>query len=437
MNEFTAPPASPIARGERILSIDVLRGFALLGILVMNIPYFALSQYAFPDPRHTGGFEGLDYAVWHGSELLFNLKMMGIFSMLFGAGVVIFTERAEARGVGPWRLHTKRMAWLLVIGLIHAYVIWFGDILVPYVICGMAVFLFRKLSGRILVVLGPIVMLVAVPLNAPFGGMIAESRVAMLEAQAVVDSGGVLSEEQQGAIDTWVEEYEAFYPSESLLEEEREIRAHGGIRLLYQHAGETFWWETMGMMIWGFWRVSGLMLLGMGLYKLRVLDASRSQRVYGAMIVIGYGVGLTLVSIGINAIRAHEFGAAEFFRADNWWNYAGSVFVSLGHIGLVMTVCKLGALRWLTGALAAVGRMALTNYLMHSVVCTFLFYWWGLGLWGTMSRSELMLVVGAIWLFQLIASPLWLSRFRFGPMEWAWRSLTYWKRQPMRIVVDS
>ena len=194
--------------------------------------------------------------------------------------------------------------------------------------------------------------------------------------------------------------------------------------------------QTVMMLFWGVWRVGGLMLLGMGLFKLRVFDGSRPAAMYGAMAILGYGVGLPMVALGVRAMLAHGFDAVEMLERDGIWNYAGSVLVALGHVGMVMLVCRVGALRWLTGALAAVGRMALTNYLMQSLVCTFLFYWWGLGLWGTMSRGELMLVVVSIWLGQLILSPVWLARFRFGPMEWAWRSLTYWKRQPMRIAVD-
>jgi len=433
IEEQDAAHASPVASGERIGSIDALRGFALLGILVMNIPFFALSQYTYPDPRHTGGFEGLDYLVWYVSELFFNMKMMAIFSMLFGAGMVIFSDRAASKGAAAGPLHYRRMAWLLLIGLVHAYAIWFGDILVPYVICGAAVFPLRRLSGRALVVLGPLVMLVAVLLNAPYGLVMGEAREAMLEAQSVVDAGGALTGAQQGALDAWVDEFEVFYPTPELLAYEADLRNNGGIDLLKKHARDTFFFETFGMLIWGIWRIGGLMLLGMGLYKLRVFDASRSLLFYGAMAAIGYGAGLPLVAAGVSAMRAHGFGGAEFFLTDAWWNYGGSVLVALGHVGLVLAVWKLGALRWLMGALAAVGRMALTNYLMQSIICTYLFYWWGLGLWGTMSRGELMLVVGAVWALQLVVSPIWLMRFRFGPMEWVWRSLTYWKRQPMLI----
>jgi len=434
MNDTNA--ASPVSRGERIASIDVLRGFALLGILVMNIPFFALSQFGWFDPSLTGGFEGWDLTTWKFGELFFNLKMMAIFSMLFGAGVVIFSERSEAKGVSAGRLHYKRMAWLFLIGMVHAYGIWFGDILVAYAMIGCIVFLFRKFPGWLLVVAAPIVMSVAVLMGVGFGFQIDEARTAMLDAQSVLDAGGVPTDEQNTALNVWADEFSEFYPDEGLLEWERDLRENGGAQLLVEHAPDVFFMQTLMMLFWGIWRVGGLMLLGMGLYKLGVFNASRSKKFYSSMIAIGFGAGLPMVWLGMNAMLRNDFDAVEFQKHDSIWNYYGSILVALGHIGLIMLICKLGALKWLTNALSAVGRMALTNYLMQSILCTFLFNWWGLGLWGTMSRSELLLVVGSVWLLQLIVSPLWLSRFRFGPMEWAWRSLTYWKRQPMRISVD-
>ncbi len=434
MNDTNA--ASPVSRGERIASIDVLRGFALLGILVMNIPFFALSMFGWSDPSITGGFEGWDLTTWKIGEMFFNLKMMAIFSMLFGAGVVIFSQRSEAKGVSAGSLHYKRMGWLFLIGMVHAYAIWFGDILVAYAMIGCIVFLFRKFPGWLLVSAAPIVMSVAVLTGIGFGFGIDEARTAMLEAQAVLDAGGVPTDEQNTALNVWTDQFSDFYPDETLLAWERELRNEKGAEILVEHAKDVVFMQTLMMLVWGVWRVGGLMLLGMGLYKLGVFNASKSKKFYVSMIVIGFGVGLPMVWLGMNAMLRNNFDAIEFQKHDSIWNYYGSILVALGYIGLIMLVCKLGALKWLTNALSAVGRMALTNYLLQSILCTFLFNWWGLGLWGTMSRSELLLVVGAVWLLQLIVSPIWLSRFRFGPMEWAWRSLTYWKRQPMRISVD-
>ncbi|MCB9847261.1 MAG: DUF418 domain-containing protein [Phycisphaeraceae bacterium] len=428
---------APIARAERIASIDVLRGVALLGILVMNIPFFALSPYGWPDPFVSGGREGADFWTWVVQEMLFNMKMMAIFSMLFGAGIVIFAERAGARGVNPTGLHYRRTFWLLLIGLVHAYLIWFGDILVTYAMCGAVVFWCRRWPAGALLIVATVMMAVPVPIGAGFGAELERSHAAMVGAMDAERAGALLSDGQIAALERWVAAgYDEFYPDEAMLEAERRLREAGGVALLRENARYSSEQQTTVFLTWGFWRVGGMMLLGMALHRLRVLDASRSLRVYGSMIALGYGVGLTLVWIGARALVAHGFDPAAFFRADGNWNYCGSLLVALGHVGLVMAVCRLGALRRVTGALAAVGRMALTNYLMQSIVCMCLFSWWGLGLWGTMSRGELMLIVGAIWAGQLALSPVWLASFRFGPAEWLWRSLTYGKRQPMRIVGD-
>jgi uncharacterized protein len=175
------------------------------------------------------------------------------------------------------------------------------------------------------------------------------------------------------------------------------------------------------------------MLLGMALFKTGVLSAARSGRFYAGMVAIGYGAGLPLVIAGVvrNFAAGWAYEYSMFFGSQ--YNYWGSVLVALGHVGLVMLFCRSGLLSGLKRVLAAYGRMALTNYLVQTVICTTLFYGHGLGLFGYVERWQQILLVVAIWVVQLVYSPLWLQRYRFGPAEWAWRSLTYGRRQPMRI----
>jgi uncharacterized protein len=184
--------------------------------------------------------------------------------------------------------------------------------------------------------------------------------------------------------------------------------------------------------LWYFWDVTGMMLLGMGLIKLGVFSATRSMRFYAAMAIIGYTIGVPL-----NAYVAYDDLLHNFEPVRSWllaWTYdLGRLTVALAHVGVVMMIYRTGLMRWLTSRLAAVGQMALTNYVMHTVICTLLFHGYGFGLFGKLERFHLLGVVVAIWIFQLIVSPIWLRHFRFGPLEWAWRSLTYWQRQPMRI----
>ena len=154
------------------------------------------------------------------------------------------------------------------------------------------------------------------------------------------------------------------------------------------------------------------------------------------MILIGYGVGIPINYYETNILIENNFSVAAFFESGLTYPF-GRIAMSMGHIGVVMIFCKSNILGFLRNSLAAVGRMALTNYIMHSVICAFVFTGIGFSLFGKLQRHELYYVVFSIWLFQLIASPLWLKYFRFGPFEWLWRSLTYWKIQPIRRTATS
>ena len=187
------------------------------------------------------------------------------------------------------------------------------------------------------------------------------------------------------------------------------------------------------MLIFGsFWPAMGLMLSGMALMKLGVFSASRSKRYYLILAVIGYGAGLPLAYLSARGMIAHDFSFVEKFRIDSPLNHLGGPLVALGHIGLVMLACSYGILGGLRKRLAAAGRMALSNYIGQTLICTTIFYGYGLGLYASIGKAWLMLFVAGVWIVELIVSPLWLGRFRFGPLEWLWRTITYGHRQPMR-----
>ncbi len=128
----------------------------------------------------------------------------------------------------------------------------------------------------------------------------------------------------------------------------------------------------------------------------------------------------------------HRFSTDYVLHGGVFYNVFGSLVVALGHVGLIMLIVQSGAIGWLTTRLAAVRRMALSNYLSDSIVCTTLFYGYGFGLFEHINRTGLAAIVLTIWIMQLLASPIWLKYFRYGPAEWLWRSLTYWRLQPMR-----
>lgn len=410
---FGVAGVDPVRPNERNRAIDALRGFALLGILVMNIPVYGLSHFAFMTPPIDGGFAGADYAAWLGSHLFFDLKMMAIFSMLFGAGFMLMLDRAAARGRSAVGTYYRRIGWLAVIGLLHAYVFWYGDILFTYALCGAVLYPLRRLPAVWLAVIAAALMSVAI--------------------LASVGMGAMFSLMRDSSPDQFAEVLEGFTPPAEVLAEERATMLGSYLGYAALNAKHAIMMQTFLFVIWGAWRIVGLMLLGIALLKWGVLSGMRSQRFYTVLAAVGFAVGLPIVWIGAQRLVASNFDVAEMFLINWHFNYIGSVAVALGWIGVVMLVVKSGMLGWLVSALAAVGRMALSNYLAHTLICTTLFCGWGFGWWGSLSRAELLIVVAAIWAAQLIWSPLWLARFRFGPAEWVWRSLTYWKAQPMRL----
>ena len=434
--DLTAPatPAAvaPLADAERIASLDVLRGVAVLGILAMNISMMSAPFIAYGNPHWAGGESRTDFFVWLFNHIIFDAKMMSIFSMLFGAGILVFTQRAEKRRPSAAGLYYRRMGLLLVLGLIHAYFIWVGDILVAYALCGMMLYPLRRMSPGRQIALGVALMLVATPIGLLQGWGIGYMRDAATEATAALDAGEELSEDQRAAIEAWEEPSAFFDPSPDDIE--RELAAHRGgwAGITVYRAPMALSFQTFYFITWGMWRAGGMMLVGMGLYKLGVLSARRSSRFYALGALAGYAAGLPVIAVGAQRIIAHDFDMVAAFLMDYQFNYVGSMAVAFAHVCVVMLVCRSGALAGARRTLAAVGRMALTNYLMQSVIATTIFYGYGFGLFGSVDRLGMMATVAGVWTAQLIYSPIWLRSFRFGPAEWLWRSATYGKPQPMR-----
>jgi uncharacterized protein len=427
----------PVAPAERVTAVDVLRGVALLGILPMNIVGFAWPFTAYFDPTAGGGFEGLDRVIWIVCHIVFDQKMLTIFSMLFGAGLILMGDRAAARGRPLARTYYRRVLWLLAIGIVHAYLLWDGDILVVYAECGLLLYLFRRVSPRTLIVIGAIGILIAALIGFGISFGIEFVRDTAAAAVAAEKAGEKPTEFQSSLREVWEKSVRAEVeptPEERTKKLNKEIAAYrdGYFGIVRHRAPDLIGTQTFGFIFLFLWGIGGRMLVGMGLMKLGVFAAGRPARLYVGLIALGYGLGLPLVVYDTFALIRNGFATTTLFRSKMGYNEIGSVLVALGHVGVVMLVVRAGALPWLTARLAAVGRMALTNYLAHTLICTTIFYGYGFGLFATINRTGLMGIVLAIWIVQLIVSPLWLARFRFGPAEWLWRSLTYWRMQPMR-----
>jgi uncharacterized protein len=427
-----AMDAAPVSAADRLQSLDVLRGVAVLGILVMNIYAFAMPFAAYSNPLVMGGREWYNLATWYTTHVLFDQKFMSIFSMLFGAGIVLMMNRLEARGASFGPIFFRRQFWLLIIGALHAYLLWFGDILFFYAATGLLVYLFRYRSPRALLLIGLVFLLVGMLMlqgTSQFIVALEQEAEALSTARA---SGETLTVEQEATLDDWEQMRQTFAPTDAELREEVATYRGSYGEILARRAPEAAMMQFQALPFFILWRVGGLMLFGMALMKMNLLSGRQGSAAARRMIAWGYGAGLPLALWSAVNARAHGFDSVYMMGPGAVPNYVGSVFMAFGHMGLVLWLHATGKLAAPFARFGAVGRMALSNYLLQSLVMTTIFYGYGLSLYGEVPRLLQMLFVLGLIGVQLVLSPWWLARFRFGPAEWAWRSLTYWRRQPMR-----
>jgi uncharacterized protein len=297
----------------------------------------------------------------------------------------------------------------MLFGLMHAYLLWYGDILFSYAICGMFVYLFRKRGPGFVIGSGIVMLAIGSAISILF-----HLSMPRWPPEAIQDL------------------HQSWAPTGAVLEREITAYRSGWLGQMAHRARAAFFFQTFLLAIEFFWRAGGLMLVGMGLFKLGVFSARLRTGTYVAMIAAALFVGLPAIFLGVRRNEANQWSLESTFFLGAQPNYWCSILVSLGWTGLIMLLCKHSVVTSLTCRLAAVGQMALTNYIMQTVICTFLFYGHGLGLFVKVERVGQIAIVFAIFAVQLLVSPLWLKRFQFGPLEWLWRSLTYWRLQPFQ-----
>lgn len=425
--------SGPVTGEERIDAMDMLRGIAVAGILVMNIYAFAMPFAAYSNPLAYGGSEWHNLGTWYFTHIFFDQKFLPIFSMLFGAGLALMAGRAARREVKLGGIWYRRNLWLLLIGAAHGYLLWFGDILFHYALMGMLLYPLRNLKPRNLIIIACLVLPVALLSSYAGGIYMQELQASSEELIALQEAGDELTEKQRQTLQEWEAMSLIVGPPEEMVQKDLEGYRQGYAAIVTHRAPTVVTLQTFGTLFFLTWRVGGLMLLGMALMKLGVLSGERSKRFYKKLLLSGYSIGLPVVIFSAYDLTAHQWDPLYLFRVGGVANYIGSILVSLGHVSLFMLLIKSGVCRKLVQRFSALGRMALTNYLLHSLLLTTVFYGYGFGLYGAIPRLWQMLFVVAVVAFQLWFSPLWLQKFRFGPVEWLWRSLTYWHPQPMRL----
>jgi uncharacterized protein len=426
-----AGPVGPTTKKDRYSSLDIIRGVALFGILLMNITMFGL-PFSYSDPTVYGGAEGKDLWSWIIITMGFEGTQRGMFSILFGAGIILLTSRLEQSGKpGVVDIYFRRNLWLILFGVIHAYILlWSGEILFYYGVCALILFGFRHLKAKNLIALGLIGMLLGAAWNGWDAHAGYDTHLKAEAAQAAKDAGQALSPAQEADLAAWNEMVGYYKPDEAAIQGKIDAYKSDYLTLMLHLAPENARHESWWLYRFFFDFVS-MMLIGMGLFKTGFLTLKSSTKNYLLMMVGGYTVGLATNYWEVETLLAANFSVLAFLETNISYDL-GRLGMTFGHVGFLLLFVKSGILGWLQKSLAAVGQMALTNYVSHSIICAFVFYGFGFGLYGELARHELYYVVFSIWVVQLVLSPIWLKYYKFGPLEWGWRSLTYLKKQPMR-----
>ena len=427
--------AAPVQQTDRIILLDSLRGFAILGILMMNIPGFAQPSPLFMDPTLMNEVGTINYKIWYFIEWFLAGSQRALFSMLFGAGIILFLSRQEKKlpGVEPAHYFFRRQVWLMVFSTFDVYILlWFWDILFDYALLGMIMFIFRNWKPRYLIIAATVCLLfMTLRENREFyetKGMLKKGEIV-----AAIDTVKTkLSEKQKEQLDAF-NSFKGKSTKEAkikLIEKQTEATL-GSYAELYKFHTDRYVGDLITYLYFGSWDVLIFMFLGMAFFKMGVLTGDASVKTYFVLFVTGLGIGLFLSYLFLQPWIDSGFNRFNYTKNNGFQYYQISrVCRSLGIFALIMLLYKSGWFKWLFAMLRPVGQMAFTNYLMQSAICGLIFYGIGFGLFGKLQRIEIYYVVAAVWTFQVIFCNIWLRYFLYGPLEWAWRSLTYWSKQP-------
>lgn len=391
-----------------------------MGILAMNIAAFALPFAAYSNPVAGGPVGAVDLGTWFFNFVLIDSKMRGMFSMLFGASTLLVIESAAGAGRSAAGVHYSRMFWLALFGLVHFYLIWFGDILFLYAMCGLLLFAFRDLSVKALTIWAVAFFVLGI--------LFLGSGWAVM---ALAEAGKLPAAMMTGMRESLAEMNAEMGPGAASYVKEMALYLGSYASIVAHRTGETLT-EPFVMVLMFLWETMGLMLLGMALFKSRMLTGEWDPVRYRKWALRCFLIGIPpLIALACYQIVS-GFSAVSTFGASLSLSAPFDIVMTIGWAALIMWLIKVKANDAVRARLAATGRMAFTNYLTTSVVMTTIFYGYGLGLFGSVGRTALYLFCFGMWAAMLLWSKSWLDRFNYGPLEWLWRSLSRWQLQPMR-----
>lgn len=413
----TLPAIGPTGAGERIETIDIVRGFAIFGILLVNMGMFSTPiLLAMSDTQWWTG-SGDRVATWL-IRFFAEGKFYPVFSFLFGLALTLQMDRVESRGLKFSPLYRRRLFILLAIGLVHAFLIWSGDILVPYALFGFLLLLFRNRKPKTLLIWAIIFLLIPVLLIGVAAAAIELGRSIPEAAKQINAAFAQAAAEGKKGVELSLQAYSSGSLADIMVQRLRDLQ------IIYT---SIFFYGP---------NIFALFLLGLYAGKRRIFqDTSAHSRLLGR--VRWWGLGLGVVG-NLLYVITREYSN---FSVPNTLSFLAALGLALGGPAFCFFyVTSLVALaehrvgrKWLR-TLAPVGRTAVSNYLFQSLLCTTIFYSYGLGLFGKVGPGLGLVLTAVVFALQLFLSGWWLRHFRFGPVEWLWRSLTYGKRQVMRLT---
>jgi uncharacterized protein len=385
MSEATTPKELP-----RLISMDAMRGFAIFGIFMVNIQEMGMPFEWTMNPHY---LEGADVWAWAATRTLFESNFVAIFSMLFGAGLILQMNSAMKKGVAFGPLYLRRLAVLMIMGILHGTLLFLGDILLLYSVLGFVLFLFRKLEAKTLLIIGALPLLIA------------------LAGAFLLDGMGDLQT-----------------PDEEIQTQLR-VRNEGTLSELLTRRAIGFGGWMILSSLWFNWRVLSMLFLGAALMKLDFFEERRaSWHKRAALLGLTFGLGLEALTTW--AAWEEISGILSPLLAS--LHELSSLGLALGYMGGIALLVHSNTLSWLIRGVSAVGRLSLSNYIFQSVIANILFTFIGLAWFGERTRWELMGIVCLTYTAQVALSLLWLRFFRMGPLEWAWRAVTYLRLEPLK-----
>jgi uncharacterized protein len=406
----------------RIAQIDVLRGFAVLGVYWIGVGAFGLPYAANALPTLLGTPSDLNLSIWAFTEVYMEGAMRGVFSMLFGASALIFLDQARlgAGGIALVDRFYRRNLTLMLFGIVHAYfLLWPHDVLYAYGLLGMFIFPLRQVPALALFLVG-IAMQAVADIEVDWGLVLGWLR-GLPAVSATGPEPALAATPQEGArFLNWLRM--------QMLQDIQTYRS-GYLDIFAAQVGEVAAQQSTHFYRRHLFEIGGMMLIGMALYRWGVLSGRRGTLFYLGLVGLGFGLGGWLRGEGIYLAWTQGFDPLALARLEEGDLDLGRLPVALGYVGLVGLLSKWGRAAPLTRALAATGRLALTNYIAQTAFSIVLFYGLGFGLFATLERWQLALICLGVCVLQVTLSVAWLRRFRYGPLEWLWRSLIQGRRQ--------